>query len=762
MLLLLGLWAWALAATVELRTDLDFFMPRATTPAIQLLGAKSGEGSASGLILLALSGAAPENLAKANDDLADRLEKSGLFRFVANGRFRVSPDIADALFQHRYLVSPQISEADFTTTALRRDLKNALRSLATMSGMAIAKYLPSDPTGRMLKIADYWKGASQTNLRHGVWFSGDGRRSLLMVQTVAPGLDFDAQQITQGVIAKAFAAANEGGAIQLEASGPAVFAIQASQRMRKELQLLTTISGVLVAGLLLAAYRSLSVVMVLALPLAAGILAAITAVTLVFGYIHGIALTFGITLLGVAIDYPVHLTTHASDEVRTSVTVRQIWPTMRLGALTTAAGFLPFALSSFPGLSQMGLFAIVGLTAALAATRWIVPLFNFPLRVAGDVQSTPGWLTAMDRMRVLRPVVLTAVLAGMAVFFLGQRTLFDDDLGKLSPVPEAAKLLDRELREAAGAPDVRYLVMVEGETPEAVLQRSENLSEELDALVKDGGLVGYDMAARYLPSIRTQIKRQQALPDPDTLRQALADAQTGLPFRGDTFGAFLSDVEAARTAPPISYEGFRTIGLSWIVEPFMLQFSGKWIGIIAPIGLKDPDQLAQLIASRQDPNIRFLDLKAEAEDLVRNYREEGLLLIGLGVLALLAVLGPGLRSLGSLVRVAAPVAISVIATVGVLLLLNNALTLFNLLSLLLVTGVGLDYALFFNRYSANLRDRARVVRAVVICSATTISVFGVLAFSEMSVLRGIGLTVSVGTALALLLTPIFATRRSVA
>ena len=136
---------------------------------------------------------------------------------------------------------------------------------------------------------------------------------------------------------------------------------------------LSLCATLLVTTLLFASYGSVSVLVLTLLPLTSAILAGIVAVSVVFGFIHGMTLAFGITLLGVVDDYPIHLFSHLTRESRAPAVMKEIWPTMRLGVVATALGFSALLLSGFPGLSQLGLFAMVGLFTAACVTRWVLP-----------------------------------------------------------------------------------------------------------------------------------------------------------------------------------------------------------------------------------------------------------------------------------------------------------------------------------------------------------------------------------------------------
>jgi predicted exporter len=77
-------------------------------------------------------------------------------------------------------------------------------------------------------------------------------------------------------------------------------------------------------------------------------------------------------------------------------------------------------------------------------------------------------------------------------------------------------------------------------------------------------------------------------------------------------------------------------------------------------------------------------------------------------------------------------------------LLMGPLNLYHLVGLLLVAGIGLDYALFLGRGGADARH------AVGACAASTVGAFLVLATSSIPALHALGASVSTGAALCYL------------
>ncbi|MGH7258019.1 MAG: MMPL family transporter, partial [Nitrospiraceae bacterium] len=326
------------------------------------------------------------------------------------------------------------------------------------------------------------------------------------------------------------------------------------------------------------------------------------------------------------------------------------------------------------------------------------------------------------------------------------------------PVSQSAKTMDERLRKELGAPDVRYLLVIRGENQEEVLKRSEAASGILHRLTQEQLLTGFDLPSFYLPSRDTQRQRLAALPIPDTLRTSLSRAVEGLPYRTGLFQPFLRDVEQARTGTLLDLTDLHYSALSLKVHSLLVQSGDEWIALSPLRGVTSARSVADRITDHNGPGIVFLDLKTEAERLVNGYRNESLRLTLAGIVAIAGVLWWGLRSPARVGRVMLPALIAVVLVVAILLSIGERLSLFHLVSLLLVIGIGLNYALFFNRPFADDTDRRRTWLSVTVCILATLSAFGALAFSGTPVLYAIGLTVSLGAFCSLIVSAILAER----
>ncbi len=110
--------------------------------------------------------------------------------------------------------------------------------------------------------------------------------------------------------------------------------------------------------------------------------------------------------------------------------------------------------------------------------------------------------------------------------------------------------------------------------------------------------------------------------------------------------------------------------------------------------------------------------------------------------------------LGGLAVITPPV-LAAFASLGVLGLLGQSISLFNVMALLLVLGIGVDYGLFFRETGT---VHASTFLAIAMSALTTLLAFGLLAFSRTAAISAFGLTILIGICVAFLLSPMAGAR----
>jgi predicted exporter len=774
----LALWllCMAVATTITVRThyvaDLSAFLPSTPSAEQAVLIDQLRSGVASRLVLIGIEGGTPAQRIAASRQLAQALRQSGAFEAVHNGDNAQFEATGQFLFAHRYLLSPAVDAQRFSVDGLRDAILDTTALLGTPAGALIKPVILRDPTGETLRMAEAMLPAQSPRSDGGVWVSRSAARAVLLATTRADGADLDAQERTLQLVHGSFAPFGAQG-LKLVVSGSGTFAVASRTQIKAEVERLALAGGVAIVALLLLAFGSLRTLGMALLPVASGVLAGIAAVSLVFGNVHGITLGFGTTLIGEAVDYAIYylIQARALPGAAGSGAQRWVagnWPTVRLGLWTSVCGFAALLFSGFPGLAQLGLFSIAGLTAAALTTRCVFPNLA-PNGAPGvglrrQLGHAVGWLTAvLPRLRW--PLAALTVAAAISIALLPSP--WRGHLGSLSPVGEARLQIDAELRADLGASDAGTLIAVSAPDEAGVLAQAELAGARLDRLVEAGALAGYESPARILPSPAMQAARRSALPDAATLSANLALATVDGPLPAGRLGAFIDDVQAARGQALLDRAAMQGTPLASALDAQLVPGSATrpWRALLSLQPGAQGVDVAKLRSALADvPGAQVVNIIGELDALYARYLHEATLQALLGALAVCALLALHLRSPRRLWRIAQPIAAAVLIVLAVLTLSGAALGILHLVGLLLTVAIGSNYALFFDQLRHQQDAQAAggatpidddTLASLALANLTAVISFCLLAFSNIPALFAIGQVVAPGILLSLVLSAAF-------
>lgn len=756
----LALCAWQVAQT-RFVADLSSFLPSDPTPEQRLLVDQLRDGAVSRIVLVAIEGADAPTRARHSQALAAALRADGRFASVANGAAGTFDNERGLVSSHRYVLSPNVTPERFTVEGLRAAIAESIELLASPAGLVLKQLLPRDPTGETVAVLERLRPQESPAMRDGVWSTPDGSRALLVARTRASGSDTDGQEQALEAVERAFAEVAAGSGARLLVTGPGVFSVKARAMVKNDVTRLSALGAAVIIALLMLVYRSPTALGLGLVPVLSGALAGVAAVSLGFGVVHGITLGFGTALIGEAVDYSIYLFVQAGDGAAAGDRdwVQRFWPTIRLGVLTSIAGFSALLFSGLPGLVQLGVYAIAGLVVAAAVTRFVLPALlpaGFRIRDVSAV-GTPLAAAAAFAPR-LRWLVALLALAAVAALALHRGSPWNHELSSLNPISQADRQVDAELRAALGASDARHVVAVRGTTPDAALQAAEQVAAHLDPLVPAGKLGGYESPSRFLPSPDLQRARLASLPDAETLRTRLRAALEGLPLRAERLEPFIDATQAARRGGLLTREKIAGTALEQALEGLLFRDSeGRWTALLGVrptaggnSGRADIEAVRAAVALSGVRDAIVVDLKHEIDRLYAGYFDRALAMSAVGFAVIVALLFLALRSPRRVLRVMAPILTGVLVVAAWQVWTGNRLTLLHLVGLLLVVAVGSNYALFFDRLSEGADAFAsRTLASLGLANATTVAGFGVLSLSSVPVLQAIGSTVALGAFLTL-------------
>ncbi len=664
----------------------------------------------------------PKPLAAAQD-LQQRLHAAGLSSAQADNR----PD--QQLADYRYgLLSDQLRAAgnpDWTARALNRLLLPGGSEAVTR-----------DPFG----LLDSWleeRFNGPLRLRQGLpTLQHDGQLWVLVSGEIsASPYQLAVQQQLQRSLAEFH---TQWPQAQLLRSGLIFHAAAGAAQAQREMSTLGLASLLGLVLLFWLVFRRLRTLALLLVPIGCGLLLALPLTGLLFGQVNLLTLVFGVSIIGIAVDYALHL--QCQRQLVAEQPGKRFWSALLLGLLSTLIAYLVQLITPMPGLRQMACFAALGLLGAWLTVRlWLAswPLTGHPATAAAAVRLAPLRLRHGQRW----PWVALALLLMLAVVAVS-RVQFSASLQQLNPSPPQLIAEQQQVQALLLQPGGSRYLLISAADAQALLQRLESLDAPLQQLQATGELSAYTHAARHLPSIARQQQTRQVLRE--RYRQALPAlrAASGLPERLQR-----QALAALEQAPLLQPE-------QWLNSPagaadaalwLGRQASGEWLALVA-LGEASPAGVAALQQLAAANDLLYHDrVAALSTQLARlAHSMASWLAVAMLLLALLLVW----RLRRAAWRALLPPLGAVLLTLGCLSL-TGGIGLFHLLGLLLVLGIGLDAGIF----SAQEPDSQAAWLAVSLSCASSLLAFGLLAFSATPALHFLGLTCLLGLAFTWALVP---------
>lgn len=525
--------------------------------------------------------------------------------------------------------------------------------------------------------------------------------------------------------------------------GTLFYSQHASQLAQQDISTIGLGSMVGVILLIWGVFRSTRALLLSLLPIGVGLMWGLGTVLILFGEIHVFTLVISSSLIGIAIDYAIHFLCerrlHGDDETPHQTRLKLL-PSLSLAVLTTLIGYGLLWFAPFPGLQQLAVCALAGLFSAFITVlclfpRWAGPLPTRPLLGQRWLQ---GWLLAWQQRPLLR---IGLPLCCLLLAALGiSRLQVDDDIRRLQPLPVVLQGQEQRIQALTGQQGGMQGLLVTGADGEQALQRLERLDGRLAELQQRGALQEFVSLARWLPSLARQ--QEDAAAIRALLPEVVSRLKTaGLPLQ-----------------PPVREPHWLTPA-AWLASPVSEGSRLLWhaladgrVAIWVPlVGVADEGALTALAAA--ESGVYWQDQRSQWSQLFAHYRIKlaELLSVAIALVALLLW-----RRMGA-ARAARVLLVNLIALAMGLALLaacGQPLTLFGVLALSLIFGIGIDYGLFFAHSGNGVARQSSTLLAILLANLTTQLAFGLLALSHTPAIAGFGLVLSGGIFTAFLLSPL--------
>ena len=738
-------WQWRQGA--PLSANLMALVPGDAPDALQLRAEQRMQEPLNREMLVLVGSADRQQAINMAQQLGEQWQASGLFEQVQWNLQADLPALREQLLRGRLAM---LSAADREQLIAHPDAFIEQRVQALFDPFTGFSLVPSQDdwlglTGR-IQNSQPQRGAVQLDIGSGALMAhADGKQwVLLRARTQGNAFDLTLPMQVAALLEQSRAQAATQQVELLAASG-LLYAASGQQQASREI---TWVGGGATVGillLLLLAFRRWRVLLAF-VPVLVGMLFGAVACVAFFGSMHVMTLVLGSSLIGVAVDYPLHYLSKSWSlkPWRSWPALRLTLPGLSLSLATSCIGYLALAFTPFPALTQIAIFSAAGLVGAYLSAVCLLPaLLNgvvlrpaqWPLNVAQCLLNA--------RHALLKKVPTPALLALLLMFCAAGLWQLNskNDIRQWVSAPPQLMTQAQAIARITGYQPTSQFFLVRADSEQQLLERQAALSERLDALIGKGTLQGYLALNQLVSPPREQQRLRAAL-------SALPRHWQPLLALGVPLAALQNELAQLQALPEQRIDAALNGPLA---EPWRLLWLGRDAdGVAAMVSLQGLNDASLLREQARDlPGVELVDRLGDLNSVFAatqiSAAELKLLSCALIVLLLIAPFG-----LGGAVRIVALPLLAALCSLASLGWLGQPLTLFSLFGLLLVTAISVDYAILMREH---IGGAAVSLLGTLLAALTTWLSFGLLAVSSTPAVSNFGLSVSLGLAFSFILAP---------
>ena len=625
-------------------------------------------------------------------------------------------------FPHRYhLLTPQ-NRSLIKEKGIEKFLEDRVKKLYSPQSSLYTSNLENDPLMLFTDFIQDLPSNSSLNLKNGFLFKERDGYFYIFINA-----SFKESVFTAGV-QKSFKNLLENFHLEFQDAevlklGFYPYAERARSQAEWEISYIGTGSVIGILLLFLFIFRSLSQLIITLSTIGIGIVWGLAATQLIYGNVHIITVVFGATLTGVCVDYAFHWLCQCFEE-KSSSHIRKgiIW-----GSLTSLIAYGGLCLTGFPGLTQIAIFSCSGIAICVLLVLCLYhDLVNFkeikkPPILVKTYEILPG-----NSLKILITIIILVAAFGYT------KISTSDDIRLLQNRPADLVAKEKEAGSLIDSFDKSRFILLTAKDLEGIHRKEKELLSKLPGDSK------YLSLSSMVPAVKAQLEDHRLIKNVVN-HESFKKYCDELGFNDEVAKKTIEEVNASDF---LSLEKFINSPASG--EMRNLSWSSSE-GINSIILLDGPgfemDNLNLQGAT-------YINRVKDTSNVMKTYRWKATLFTAGSYIIILILLLIQFSPKQAAAMILPP-ALAALCTCGLLSLFGVSLNLFNILSFMLILGIGIDYSIFMNLSD---KESPATKIAILLSTISTLLAFGLLAFSSTPALQTFGLTLATGIILSFLFT----------
>ncbi|SIT17797.1 hypothetical protein SAMN05421786_107216 [Chryseobacterium ureilyticum] len=541
------------------------------------------------------------------------------------------------------------------------------------------------------------------------------------------------------------------GKTEISYFGSPVIAVANAKQIKKDIQNTVMISMTVLLILLIYYFRNFFTPIIVFLPTVFSVLLALLILYFIKDKISAISLSVGAILIGITIDYALHILTHYKHNNNIEELYKEITQPIVLSSATTAVSFLCLVFVRSEALKDLGLFAAITVILSSISALIIVPQLYKPKHKEEKLNTNFIDKIGSYPYEKNKPLIIGCSVIILACLFGFRHVGFNEDIGDLNYIPKEMKISEAKLQKLSDITSKSIYTISYGNSEEEALARNSKLSSFLEQEKKEGKILSYNSIGSVVLSEKDQqrkIKEWQNFWNGDRKNQTISE----LVSNGNKFGFNSS---AFDNFNEILNKNYSTLDLKDYEKVKALQISEFMSN---ENGFYTVSNVVKVDEKKRDTFIKDIEKKHDALAIDRQQMNENFLgllkrdfntLINYSLLAIVLTIIVFFRNFELTVLTMFPIVLTGVVTAGILYFLGLELNIFSTVVCTLVFGVGDDFSIFLTQamqkeHTTGKNELPTYRTSIILAVFTTILSIGSLIFAKHPALHSLALVALIG------------------
>ncbi|MCH2021698.1 MAG: 1-acyl-sn-glycerol-3-phosphate acyltransferase [Saprospiraceae bacterium] len=715
---------------------------------------------------------APEALINFADNLVQGLEKIDSTK-IKDVQYTLSDGVVTDLYDLFYTNIPLfLKEKDYISLSHKLDssgvqnsLKSVYKTLLSPVGLVMKKNVLKDPLGftaiPLAALKDFQIDGNYTLYNNRI-MTKDKQHLLFFVTPKSDAGATGENALLLNEIDKIIAIEKEktNNIFNAEYFGNIAVSVANAEQIKTDINY--TVGAALIALIFFIAlfFKRILTPLLIFIPVILGASIGLASLVFIKDGISAISLGVGAILLGITVDFSLHVFTHFRAEGDVKKTVRDIAAPTIMSGLTTSSAFLCLLFMTSEAMRDLGLFAAIAVFSSAFFALVILPHLLPSLKNNGLTFKS----TLLDKIAIysfhknkfLKFFVLAATII---FFFFYNKVDFEDDMNKINFMTEKLKTTDYNLKSMGGEALKSTYIVSSSDNLQSAMENNEIASEKLQQLKEDGVIQNYTSVSTFLLSQKSQQekinnwKQFWTAERKNYIREALIKQGAQLKFKDHTFLEFYALLE--KEFKPIHIDSLKL--LQDLVLKDYINIKNEQFSFITVVKMDDDKKSLVYPLFQNEEAIAIFDKQFIADRFANSLKVDFSRLANWSFLVVFFILLVFFGRIELAFLTMLPILLSWEWTLGLMAILGLKFNIVNIIICTFIFGLGIDYSIFITKgllheYKYGEHILPAYKTSILLSALTTTCGMGVMIFAKHPALFSIASLSIIGICSILIIT----------